>query len=233
MPKPETVYLLTGEELLLLLSLVDQRPVVAFALPDSSRIPAEHWVQLAVDLHRKGIINYTGTGIVPAAPIEELLTTMKDADTVCLALSRDADYKTQALYRSGKQNVLLQGNYWPGYRLQFWEDTPDCWINTCLGLPKRIPERGPDVAESRLVSDLEDFHCPSLTEPPAGWGQWDQARVIVDIYQNGQLEQRLVWWQDSAGGTILCQSRFDTRLLLDCRLTRDALNRHLWKGDPL
>lgn len=233
MPEPETAYLLTGEELLLLLSLVDQRPVVAFALPDATRVPAGQWAQVAVELHRKGLVDYTGAGTVPAAPVAELLTAMKEAGTVCLALSRDADYKAQVLYRCGEQSVLLQGNYWPGYRLQAWEQTPDCWLDTCLGLPERIPDGHPALPESQLPDDLDGLPCPALTDPPVSWGQWEQARTIMDVYENGRLEQRLVWWQGEAGGVILCQARSDTHVFLDCRLARDALNRHLWKGEPL
>lgn len=233
MPEPETAYLLTGEELLLLLSLVDQRPVVAFALPDATRVPAGRWAQVAVELHRKGLVDYTGAGTVPAAPVAELLIAMKEAGTVCLALSRDAHCKTQALYRGRKQSVLLQGNYWPGYRLQVWDQPPDCWLESCLGLPERIPDGDLALPESHLPDDLADLPYPALIDPPSRWGQWEQARVIVDIYQNGRLEQRLLWWQEEAGSVILCQDRSDTHLFLDCRLARDTLNRHLWKGEPL
>ena len=233
MAEPETAYLLTGEELLLLLSLVDQRPVVAFALPYASRVPAGRWAEVAVELHRKGLVDYTDAGAVPAAPVAELLTAMKDASTACLALSRDAHCKTQALYRSGGQSVLLQGNYWPGYRLQVWDQPPDGWLESCLGLAERIPDGDPALPESQLPDDLAGLPCPALTDPPSGWGRWEQARVIVDTYQHGQLEQRLVWWQGEAGNTILCQTGSGTRLLLDCRFARDALNRHLWEGEPL
>ena len=233
MPKPETAYLLTGEELLLLLSLVDQRPVVAFALPDPARIPAGHWAQVAVDLHRKGLVDYTGSGTAPAAPAAGLLTAMKDAGTVCLALSRDAGCKTQALYLDGEQSVLLQGSYWPGYRLQTWQDTPDCWLDACLGLPERIPDSGPDLPDGQPGADLADRPCPALSDPPAGWGRWEQARVILDTYRNGRMESRLVWWQGADGCTVLYQTGSGLRLLPDCRLTRDALKQHLWKGDPL
>lgn len=233
MPEPEIAYLLTGEELLLLLSLVDRRPVVAFALPDPAQIPAGRWVQVAVELHRKGLADYTGTGVVPAAPVAELLTAMKDADTVCLALSRDAADKTQALYQRDSRLVLLQGNYWPGYRLALWNDTPARWMDDCLGLPRRVPDRSPDPAEFSPDPELSALPCPDLAAPPSSWGQWEQARVILDGYRSGQREQRLVWWQGAAGFTVLCQSEAGTRLLPDCRDTRSALQQDLWKGDLL
>lgn len=232
MPEPEVIYLLTGEELLLLLSLVDQRPVVAFALPDSAQIPTERWTQVAVDLYRKGLVNYTDAGMLPAAPVSELLVAMKDAGIVCLALSRNADCKMQALYWSEEQSVLLQGNHWPGYRLQVWESMPDSWLGTCLGLPERIPDHAPDLSESQLAADLVGRSCPTLTDPPASWGCWEQARVIVDIYRRGQLERRWVWWQGTAVCTVLCQTESGTHLLPDCQSTRNMLNLYLRKGDP-
>lgn len=231
MAEPEITYLLTGEELLLLFSLADRRPVVAFALPDPAQVPAGRWTQVAVDLYQKGMADYTGVGVVPAAPVAELLTAMKDAGTVCLVLSRDAACKTQALYQDGGRCVLLQGNYWPGYRLQVWNDTPARWLDNCLGLPKRIPLRGPDLPESQLAPDLDIRSGPALTDPPSDWSRWEQARVILDVYRDGRPEQRLVWWQGAAGCAVLCQSQSGTRLLPDCQPTRDALKQRLWKGD--
>lgn len=230
MPEPEIAYLLTGEELLLLFSLVDQRPVVAFALPDPAQVPSERWAQIAVDLHRKGMANYTEAGVVPAASVAELLTAMKDADTVCLALSRDAASKTQALYQSGGQAVLLQGNYWPGYRLETWNAPPAHWLDTCLGLPKRVSAHSYNPTEP---SPFSTQPYPSLGDPPSCWGQWEQARVILDVYRGGQLSHRLVWWQETAGCTVLCQSETGIRLFPDCRDTRNTLQRHLWEGGPL
>lgn len=226
MPELETAYLLTGEELLLLLSLVDQRPVVAFALPDPTHIPTGRWAQVAVDLHQDGLIDYVGNGVLPAGPIAEVLAAMKDASTVCLALSRDADRKTQALYQGGQQIVLLQGNYWPGFRLRTWVTAPAHWLDNCLGLPKRVPDRGVALPESQ--SALPRL---SLTTTSSSWGRWEQARVILDVYRRDQMEQRLVWWQNATGYTVLWQNETGTRLLPDCQMTRNALKKHLWKGE--
>lgn len=226
MPELETAYLLTGEELLLLLSLLDKRPVVAFALPTPAHIPARRWTQAAVDLHQGGLVEYADNGVRPSGPIAEALAAMKDASTVCLALSRDADSKTQALYQADQKSVLLQGNYWPGFRLQTGAIPPAYWLDNCLGLPKRVP-----VRDHALPEDQPALPSLSLETPPSGWGRWEQARVVLDVYAGDHLKQRVVWWKGATGYTVLCQTKNDTRLLPDCQEIRDALKKQLWKGE--
>ena len=95
MDELERAYLLSGEELLLLFSLLDSRPVVAFALPDPAQVPPAHWKQAGVGLCRKGLAAYTDAGLAPAEELAGLIGACKGADTVCLAFCRDADCKTR------------------------------------------------------------------------------------------------------------------------------------------
>src|SRR5699024_12799953 len=132
--------------------------------------------------------------------------------------------------------IVRSGSRWPqrpGGPVKAWQGRPSSSPGSCppgrAGSPSRIRPGRP----RQVSADLDGLPCPALTDPPVSWGQWEQARTIVDVYENGRLEQRLVWWQGEAGGVILCQARSDTHVFLDCRLARDALNRHLWKGEPL
>ena len=50
MDELEHAWLLTGEELLLLLSLTDRRPAVTFALPDAGQVSAGQWTRTAAAL---------------------------------------------------------------------------------------------------------------------------------------------------------------------------------------
>lgn len=169
MDELERAYLLSGEELLLLFSLLDSRPVVAFALPDPAQVPPAHWKQAGVGLCRKGLAAYTDAGLAPAEELAGLISACKGADTVCLAFCRDADCKTQALYWGDGQTVLLEGRIWPGYRLCAWaqDQDPGRWLDDCLGLPARVPARSPET-----VGDIEQLPPgPAWGESAVAWGR--------------------------------------------------------------
>ena len=228
MDELEHAWLLTGEELLLLLSLTDRRPAVTFALPDAGQVSAGQWTRTAAALCRKGLAQTDAAGLTPAGPAAGLIAAMKDADTVCLAFCRDARYKTQALYSGGAQTVLLEGTYWPGYRLRAWDAAPDRWLERRLGLPfpaAEPPERADRAAAGPPAVPLEDS--------PSAWGGQPQARTVLDVYRSCRRALRLVWLRGAAGCTVLCQSDAGSRALPDCRAVRNALTGHIWKGEPL
>lgn len=229
MDELERAYLLSGEELLLLFSLLDSRPVVAFALPDPAQVPPAHWKQAGVGLCRKGLAAYTDAGLAPAEEIAGLIRACKGADTVCLAFCRDADCKTQALYWGGGQTVLLEGRIWPGYRLCAWaqDQDPGRWLDDCLGLPARVPARSPET-----VGDIEQLP-PGLAwdESAVAWGAWESARVVLDVFRASHPVVRLVWLRGTSQNMVLCQGPAGARLQPDCQPVRETLKRWLFEGE--
>ena len=232
MDEMERACLLQGDELLFLLSLADSRPAIVPGLPAPTAYPAVWWEQVAVKLQQSGLVQYTESGLAPPGPVPPLLPGITDADPVCAASCRAAGCKTQALYLGGRQGVLLEGTLWPGYRLRNWDAPPGQWLDGNLGLPDRVPGRGPALPEGQLAPDLADRPFPAFGEAAPRWGALEQARTILDVYRVGRLEERLVWWHGAAGWAVLGQTQAGSRLTADCQPVRQALKQQIWKGGP-
>ena len=89
MKSVERAYYLTGRQLLLLLSLIDDRPVRGFAPTETAGTDSNTWKQTALSLTQEGLLVYGPGGAVIDARLEPLLRAMKDSARVLALYSRE------------------------------------------------------------------------------------------------------------------------------------------------
>ena len=231
MAETEHAWLLDGRQLLFLLSLADSRPVLTFPLPDPDSVSPDEWKQVVMDLHRGGVLAFGENGVEMTPDPAALIAGMKDAPSVWIALSRDGETHVQALYTGVAGSVLLQAGE-RGYRLSRWEESPETWLDTRLGLPARIRQDAPARPPEELAPDLPSVR-PAPDDPAARWGAWAPARTVLDAWREGEHTARLVFWRGAAANAVLCQTPAGDELLPDSRITRQLLWKRLAGGEQV
>lgn len=219
-------YYLSPQQLLLLLSLIDRRPVAGLPPVEEK----EDWQKVSMSLIEDGRLRCEGGQLVMDAGLSELLLTMKGAECVYM------------LYGNGQEPDVLA--LYPGMRPALMEFLPD-GKNRLRGvaaaeigqlvLSRLVPDY--PVPEALLTSLPEDAilrECLrrweakdiSLRDPPSLWLQVPEVRGVLERW-TPEARVRWIWIEDKAAGLILCQDLDGARAALDTASQRRSLLRKL------
>jgi len=226
----EIAYYLSRQQLLLLLSLIDGRPVAG--LPPIKEL--EDWQKVSLSLVEDGRLRCENGKLVMDAGLSELLLTMKNAKSV------------YTIYGNGTEPGVM--TVYPGEPPALLEFLPDGKVRLC---GPELGELGQQVSSrllpeypmpgALLVSLPEDElleEClhrwetrdVSLTDPPFFWLQIPEVRGVLEHWMPEE-HTRYIWIEDQAAGIILTQDVNGVQAALDTVHLRQKLLRELgWEA---
>lgn len=222
----EIAYYLEGRQLLLLLSLIDQRPVAG--LPPIEE--PEDWGPVALSLLQDRRFRCEGQNLVMDETLSGLLLEMKTAKRICVIYGCGPVPSCGTLYIGGRF-VLLEFLPDGKYRLRRTEKTEVRELMEEL-LMRSAPM--PEALEVSLADDAALGAClrrwerraPGLEETPALWRQFDEVRGVLE-YQTSGTKTRWVWIEDVESGVLLCQDQSGAHAKLDTDSQRRFVLREL------
>ena len=220
----EHAYLLTESELLLLLSLLDSRPVLLFSSPEEGRGEAVKWEQTALSLCRDGLAECGPDGLSAAGGLKRLLLGMKEAGTVW-AGAGVRDGGPLQLLLSGTPPVLVKTA--PGVRrLEAFGGTAEQWLDGALGLPGRLLEEKEAEAAMREEGMREALDgclagAVPFGRPETEWLRRQEVYAVVTRYRrDGSAVGRWVWMRCGTDTALLRQTPEQESVQLDSRRAR-------------
>lgn len=222
----EMVYYLDSRQVLLLLSLIDQRPVVGFPPIEEP----EDWGPTALSLFQAGRLRCEGESLIMDETLSGLLLTMKDAKQVCAMYGRGPGFSSCTLYINDRF-VLLE--HLPGGKCRLHQ-AGEAEIRELLEKGLMCSHPMPEVLQSALEDDEAFEAClrrweqraVALEDSPARWRQFEEVRGVLE-YQTPETKVRCVWIEDLIAGIILRQDQNGTHAKLDTVSQRRALLREL------
>lgn len=222
----EIAYYLESRQLLLLLSLIDRRPVAG--LPSIEE--PEDWGSVALSLLQDKRLRCEGRNLVMDETLSGLLVTMKAAKQICVIYGCNPIPSGNTLYVDD-QLVLL-------------EFLPDGKLRLHRAGKKEVRElmgellmRSAPMPEALLVSLEEDAalgaclrrweqRAPSLEGSPALWRQFGEVHGVLEC-QTAETRIRWGWIEDVETGVILRQDKNGVHAALDTDSQRRSVLREL------
>jgi len=218
----EFAYFLSRQQLLLLLSLIDQRPVAGLPPVEEK----ESWQKVSLSLVEDGRLRCEDGRLVMDAGLSELLLAMKDADCVCMLYGNRPQPSAMALY-PGRPPVLLEFLPDGKDRLHGTEAAEiERLISTVLMPEYPAPEALlVSLEENEILREcLRRWEARdiSIEDPPALWMQIPEVRGVLERW-TPEARVRWIWVEDEAAGLILCQDSDGVRAALDTASRRELL----------
>lgn len=222
----EHAYFLDELQLLLLLSLIDKRPVPGFSLGDPTRLKESDWTQVALTLVRDGQLDVREGRMEIEEQLREMLVEIKNASRILSVCSSAEERAMVRMLYFGQAVTVLEPDGPSGYRVSRREKLTQEWLAEKAGtvyLPDELADTMLENPElSRRISEWMES-APGLDVPPAQWVQRKEARVVLDLYVCGSRAIRWVWLEDPLCPQILRQDEGGSRVLLDTAGQRGAL----------
>lgn len=202
MDRLEHAYLLQDDELLLLLSLVDELPVMMFSAGIPER-PRSHWERTAVAMQRAGLLSSGPTGMEICPELGRLLTGMKQAKQIWTILQPGQVGFLRTLY-GDCPGVLLETGGKGVRRLSALPVPVTDWCREEEILPEllatqEIPESAPSAA------------CLPFSASETAWLTRTEAVAVVTEYTpQGTRRNRWIWLSGFWTGTVVHQTAVGT-----------------------
>jgi hypothetical protein len=222
----EISYYLNQQQLLLLLSLIDQRPVAG--LP-SIEIP-DNWQSVAMALLQDERLHFENENLLMDKSLAKLLMVMKDAELVYVIYSKQPGPGSYVMY-AGESPTLLE--LLPDGKVRLRHSTIDEFkelMETILIPYHPMPEAllisfSDDEVLKECFARWQTFQI-SFLDSPSLWTQMEEVRGILE-YHAPESQTRWIWVDDAAAGLILRQDQSGTRAELDTVSHRKSLLREL------
>lgn len=215
-------YYLDLRQLLLLLSLIDQRPVIG--LPQIDR--PEDWQPTALSLLRDERLRCENGQLVMDRELSAPLLAMKNAERVCALYGKQPEPGARILYRGKRQAMLelLPGDHVRLSQVETEEvrELLEAALSRCRPMPEALLVSLPEDEIIQESLKRWEARALSLTEPPARWLELEEVPCVLEC-----RETRWIWIEDPAAGLILQQDQDGTRAELDTASRRQALLREL------
>ena len=224
----EFAYYLNNRQLLLLLSLVDQRPVAG--LPPVEE-PVD-WPAVSLSLLEDGRLFYRDGQLVMGGELSALLLAVKAARRVRTLHGKGTNPLT---FYEGGRTVMLE--LLPGGSCRLGEvenSEPRRLTQERLfsrnPLPEALLDTLPEDEDLRARLVRWAHMGLSLEAPPGAWLGLEEVRGVVDLLAP-ERRDRWIWVEDAFTGLILHQDRDGTRVELDTPSRRRTLARELdWEA---
>lgn len=222
----EIAYYLTLQQLLLLLSLIDQRPVVG--LP-SIETPS-NWQGVAMALLQDERLRFENENLLMDKNLAKLLMVMKDAEDIYAIQSKQPGPGTYVMY-AGKNSALLE--ILPGKKVRLrqsitaeFKELIETLLMPCCPMPEALLTSFPD--DENLKKCFARWQTPqiSFSDSPSRWIRVKEARGVLGYHALG-TQTRWIWVDDTVAGLILRQDQNGTRVELDTVSHRKALLQEL------
>lgn len=218
----EIAYYLTGQQLLLLLSLIDQRPVAG--LP-RVREP-EDWKPVALSLLQEGWLRCEGGQLVMDEGLSGLLLTMKEAAGFCAAYGKRPVPTSQVLY-AGRRPALVQllpEGKCRLYRMETgaFRQLAEERLAPYSPMPEELLVTLPDDPELQACLKRWEEQEITLEDPPELWYRLSEVSGVLE-YRTPETHIRWIWVEETASGLLLCQDRNGIHGELDTASRRQAL----------
>lgn len=216
-------YYLDSRQLLLLLSLIDQRPV--YGLPAAGGGTVQDWQEVALSLLLQERLRYQGGNLVMDPRLGKLLLVMKDAEQALALYGKGDDGAFEVIY-TGAETVCAE--FFPdgGCRLG---TGPALSVGDLAeaGLLPRYPapealEPGEGLKERLAWWEARDI---SMDDPPARWSAQEGVCGVAERLDRRGGRVRWIWAEDSLAGLLLRQDRQGIRAQLDTQSCRRLLAR--------
>lgn len=218
------VYHPTAEELLLLLSLLDDRPAPMLwplAVPENT-----NWALTATRLLQQGFATRTETALVPAPGLAEVLDHLKSADRIAAAVWKSEappDPETGLVPEAEQESTLYHSA--GGCLAMQWESGLRCTLQP-VAEADFLPPLPPLPAQPPAVPpDLPPL--PPLTQAAACRGDAACAALVEIFTPDGARRSRWVWHSTGRGCIVRCQSAAGVTAVPDGEPVREALHRAL------
>ena len=233
MKSVERAYYLTGHQLLLLLSLVDDRPLKGFLPAGMADADVNAWKQTALSLVQGGLLVYGQSAPVIDAQLETLLRAMKDSPRQIALYCKERMPKI--LYSGASLTLMQEG----GYRLSTQEPLSLQLLNEELLLPESFAE-GEIAAvleteddETRALCEYWQENAPMPDRSVVEWLTLPQMRCAADVGHPDGSVSRWAWIDDPEAGLLLLRRTMnDCRVYLDTAQRREMLLRE-WEGQDV
>lgn len=222
----EIAYYLEGQQLLLLLSLIDQKPITGLPQIESPK----DWGQIALSLLQDARLRCEQDELVMDEALGRLLLDMKAAQCVYAIYSERPVTAGQVLY-TGKRSVLLEFMPDGKYRLH---QTDTGALRRLLEtfpfakgpVPKVLADTLPD--NPAMKERLSDWESQAVTwvDSPMRWLQIGGVRCVLDC-QTPELQARWIWLEDELTDIVLKQDKQVLRAQLDTDCQRILLLQEL------
>lgn len=220
----ERVYLIDRLQLLLMLSLLDDRPVDGFSIGDVSQIHPDVWKQVALSLLLEGRLVNIGGRLAVAPEWETLLLSLKDARRI-LAI-HTAQGKAKLVY-FGNSVAVTEVRGKTEYCIRQIDCVSVQWLTDEAGLPLRMVEssdaermRKNDKELSCSLKTLEENTDFSLETPVSAW----KGQTVLDLYRHHHgLCNRWVWLENSICTFVLRQDRNGRAAMVDTWEQREVV----------
>ena len=222
----EISYYLDRRQLLLLLSLIDQRPVAG--LPSAGE-PGD-WKSVSLSLLEDGRLRYEGGRLVMEEGLGGLLLTVKEAERVYAVHGRRPEPPRRVMY-DGKRPALLEFLENGEVRLSRTDASEFMELASVVlmpaspmpeALPASLPDGGP---LGECLARWRDAPV-SPEESSLRWMEFEEVRGVLECLLPGTWA-RLVWVEDAAGALLVVQDREGTRAELDTASRRRSLLRRM------
>lgn len=222
----EHAYFMDKFQLILLLSLMDARPVVGFPIGSiASQADGNDWKQVALSLVSGGRMSYQGGRPVIEPELRELLEGVKGARQILALYSRREHAPAETVYL-GAQTISIAICGPLEYRVRRLDGLSADWLAEEEILPGRVLDAsdaaflcGPGQDTAQRLAGLEQAALP-LDQPPVSWSREAGICAVMDLHrQDGALLSRWVWLDDPIGMAVLrqdaegCKAELDTKEL--------------------
>ena len=198
MDRLEHAYLLQDDELFLLLSLLDERPVMMFSAGTPDR-PRSHWERTAVALQSAGLLSSGPAGMEISPEQGRLLAGMKQAKQIWTILQPGQAGSLRTLY-GGRPGVLLETGCKGGRRLSALPVPVTDWCREEEILPELLAEQEPPEPAPPAV-------WLPFSAPETAWLTRTEAVAVVTEYTpQGTRSHRWVWPGGFRTGTVVHQT---------------------------
>lgn len=222
----EITYYLSGQQLLLLLSLIDQRPVAGLPPVEAP----EDWQKISLSLFEEGRLYFENGQCAMDQELSALLLTMKDAEQICAIYGKRPSPSVQLIYQ-GKQLTLLELLSDGKNRLRRIEPAEAGQMLMEILMPAYpMPEALLDsLTENQIISSSLsrwESQSASLVDSVPLWMQIPEVVGVLDRWSQG-IQTRWIWIEDMDASLVLFQAQGETRSILDTASYRRALLREL------
>lgn len=227
--KIDHAYFLDDYQLLLLLSLVDGKPIVGFSLEEEKEISLSVWQQTIFSLMKSGYL-YCGKEISISPELIPLLKTMKIASWVALVYSKSAMFPVKLLY-PGDTMVVVERSGLRTCRLRRYQhQLSEMWLNDELSLPVcgLSEEETIDLEQTDedILQCLEKWkrQVIPLEASALEWDSIPEMRVILEFCnENAQTVCRWVWLEDSLCWLVIRQTEKTCSVNIETKEQRQKL----------
>lgn len=222
----EIAYYLDGQQLLLLLSLIDQKPVVGLPRIEEP----ENWQSVSLSLLQSGWLRYEADQLRMNKELSELLLIMKAADKILAAYLKASAF-TSRIFCAGDQLVSLEFLPNKKYRLRQEKKSElrrrvESLLMSSSPMPETLLDTLSDDVFLRPCLDYWEGQPLSLEDVVALWLQFDEVRGVLEC-QTLKEKIRWIWIKDRIADVVLRQDLAETRAVLDTVSQQKLLLREL------